>query len=475
MGKRTGSEYTKMPEVPEELAQRLEAVMKVLADKSTISAEARALGVTRVAMQTLVHRTLHGMIDGVTPRPPGPVPTPASEVQLREENARLRRDLRVAETKAEMAERFLSVAGDLIREGSGRNRSRASSPRTTKTAATEETRSDEEERRARLAAARVLFGEAPMTAIAATVGTSVSSLFRWRQRSHDGELLAQPRGGGSTRELCEERRAKAEALVRDSHGLIGANALRHAVPGVSRREARRIKRSTCRQMERERIAACKRVEVTTPAVIRGFDAMYVSAFEGRRYALIAGDGAIPFRTSALLVPRYDEPSVIRALERDFAVNGTPLVLRMDRAASQATPRVREMLRSNHVLLLRGPAHHPGYYGQQERQNRDHRAWLDVLGPTAEAELAVRLDQMLDVLNTRIPRRALGWQTPSALWTARRVICDNRQELEEEVGSRMRRIEEAQRRAGVGETVARDRAERFAIETALERRGYLRIG
>lgn len=475
MGKRTGSEYTKMPEVPEELAQRLEAVMRVLADKSTISAEARALGITRVAMQTLVHRTVHGMIGGVTPRAPGPVPTPASEVQLREENARLRRELRLAETKAEMAERFLSVAGDLIRDRSGRSRSRASSPRATKTAATEETRSDEEERRARLAAAQVLIGEVPLPVIAMTVGTSPSSLFRWRRRARGGEPLALPRGGASTHEVSDARRADVEALVRETHGLIGAEALRHAVAGVSRREAHRIKRATCTTMEHERAARSHRVEITMPGVLRGFDAMHLRTTDGRRYALIAGDGAVPFRTSALLVDRYDEPNVLVALERDFASNGVPLVLRMDRASCQATPRVRQMLAANHVLLLRGPAHHPGYYGQQERQNRDHRPWLEALGLVAEHELAAALDEMCEVMNTKIPRRALGWQTPAALWTARGVICDNRRELEEEVAARMKRIEEAQRRSGVGEVVARDRAERFAIEGALVRRGYLRIG
>lgn len=474
MGKRTGSPYTKMPEVPEDVAKRLESVTRVMADRSSITAEAKSLGISRVAMQTLVHRAVQGMIAGVTPRRPGPIPTPESEAALREENERLRRDLRTAQTKSEMAERFLSVAGDLIRGRSGPSRSPATSP--SKTTTTTESEDDGDgERRVRLAAAVVLLGEVPLPVIASTVGTSTSSLFRWRRRARIGEPLAGPRGGGAPAAPCVAQRARVEALVRSSHGIVGADALRVAVPGVSRRAALRIKRATCTAMERERVEASGRVEVTMPGVVRGFDAMHLAAAEGKRYALIAADGAIPFRTSALLVEHYDEANVLRALERDFAANGPPLVLRMDRASCQSTPRVRQMLASSHVLLLRGPAHHPGYYGQHERQHRDHRAWLDAMGATTSAELDGALDEMLNVMNEDLPRRALGWNTPRVLWTRRPVLADNREELEQEVQDRMTRIAEDLRRTGVGEKAAADRAERYAVESALVRRGYLRIG
>jgi hypothetical protein len=474
MGKRTGAKYRTMPEVPPEVASRLDAVVKVLADRSTISSEAESLGLTRQQMQSLVHRGIEQLIVGVTPRRPGPEPMSRAEQELRAENERLRRELRVAQTKSEMTERFLSVAGELIRGRTSARRSREPSASRRAASPTKDP-SGEGERRARLAAAEVLFGEATMEVIATVVGTSTSSLFRWRRRARAEKPLAFDRGGGPAQTITDEQRAAVETAVRRSRGLIGADALRIKVPGISRRAARRMKSSTCRQMELERLAAATPVEVSAPGVMRGFDAMHLRTTDGRRYVLIAADASIPYRTSALLVARYDESSVLRALEADFASNGLPLVLRMDRASCQSTPRVRQMLASNQVLLLRGPAHHPGYYGQLERQNRDHRAWLEAGGLVASDQLEAALPEMLAVMNAELPRRDLGWQTAEALWTSRGVICENRAELVEEVGSAVRRIAEAQRDAGVDEHVALERAERFGIEATLMRRGYLRIG
>jgi len=50
-------------------------------------------------------------------------------------------------------------------------------------------------------------------------------------------------------------------------------------------------------------------------------------------------------------------------------------MRMDRASSHDTFAVHEVLREHEVLLLHGPPRYPQYYGQHERQNREHQAWL----------------------------------------------------------------------------------------------------
>ena len=79
------------------------------------------------------------------------------------------------------------------------------------------------------------------------------------------------------------------------------------------------------------------------------------------------------RTSIELRPSYDSAAVADVLDRDMAEHGAPLVCRMDRASVHRTAGVLEVLRSRQVLLLHGPPHHAQYYGQLERQNREHRA------------------------------------------------------------------------------------------------------
>jgi hypothetical protein len=105
--------------------------------------------------------------------------------------------------------------------------------------------------------------------------------------------------------------------------------------------------------------------------------------------------------------------------------------------------------------LRGPPHCPGFYGQLERQNREHRGWLQAAGTLA--------------MNRDWPRRSLLWQTPEERWRQRPMLPDNRRALHEKVIERRTRI---QRHLTVHGKPA-DFTERLAIEQALTARGYLR--
>jgi hypothetical protein len=214
-------------------------------------------------------------------------------------------------------------------------------------------------------------------------------------------------------------------------------------------------------MEEERRAASDRIHVTVPGVLRGFDAMEV----GDRYVLIAGDGCVPYRTSWRVVQSYDSRSVLDLLERDFGTHGAPLVLRLDRATQHKTAEIREFLKAHQVLVLHGPPHLPRYYGQLERQNREHRAWL-------AAECGDNLDEivaaMIEALNTRWRRCTLGWKTPAELWDRRPALRVDRGELREEVKDYEARLH----RHLDGHDGPADLAERLAIQHVLRRRGFL---
>lgn len=236
--------------------------------------------------------------------------------------------------------------------------------------------------------------------------------------------------------------------------------------GLPRRTCAAIKRRELTEMEYERKARCAKIRITAPGVVRGFDAMHVHALEGRQYWLVAADAAVPYRTSITTVPTYDAEHVIAALRADFAQHGPPLVLRWDRIACQRTPEVDAVLHEYEVLALHGPARHPYYYGQLERQNREHRAWYAHMGAVSAAELEVAGTRMRTILNTRWPRPSLDGWTSEQAWNARQRCDVDRRELRRDVA----RYVAHHALAGCEPL----RARRHAIERALRERGLLDI-
>ncbi len=425
-------------------------MLQVLSGALSVSEGARRLGLSRNRFQTLVHRGLKGMLVGLAPGEPGRPGKPEGEAELERKLERLERENERLRGRAEMIDRLLGVASGVIR-----GRVRASKPRK---ATGEEGSGDDDpdgrELSMRVEAERELRAAGlPAILACAVLGASAATLRRWRRRL----TLGAPAPDLEQPSLAAELREQVAALVRALRGLIGAEALRQAVPGVSRRQAARVKRETLAEVERERRAAAERVVVTAPAVLRGFDAMHLPTDHGTRYALVAADAAVPFRTSAVPVERYDGPSVAQVLERDFAEHGAPLVLRA------------EVLRRHGVLLLQGPPRHPGYYGQLERQNREHRAWLAMAGRLDAGDLDRLCGEMLLALNASWPRRSLTWRTSEEVWLARPRIAEDRAALYEEVYHRAARI----RRQAEGRAAVAAMAERLAIEWALTKRGFLR--
>ena len=207
-------------------------------------------------------------------------------------------------------------------------------------------------------------------------------------------------------------------MVKRLHGQIGAEALSHRVAELSRRQAAELKQAARTEMEKERIARLQRITVTESNVMRGMDQLYVRCGSAQRLLLLASDAHVPYRTSVTACSQYDEEAVLRALQKDLALYDAPLVYRLDRASSHRTPRVRSLLKAHQVLALHGPAHYPQYYGQMERQNREHRAWLGADETIAEENLQRISDEMLEALNCELPRKSRGWQTASEIWERR---------------------------------------------------------
>jgi hypothetical protein len=291
-------------------------------------------------------------------------------------------------------------------------------------------------------------------------GVGVKTLRRWLSRLADGLPIIMRRGG-SKRPGPPASEQQVRDTVLELHGLIGAEALARSVSGVSRRLAADLKHEVLTEMERARKAGCSRVEVTEPGVVRGFDAMHLTP----GFALNAADACVPYRTSCAHVGTYDAANVAAVLRADFQTHGAPLVLRDDCARCHTAPDVMSVLCDYGVALLQGPPYHAQYYGQLERQNREHRDWLAWCERTSD-DMQTELDRMRIAVNERWLRRTLNWKSAAELWQTRRSFDDERGSFLDEVNERAAQLRER----GLDSRLAM----RLAIEQALTQKGYLRI-
>ena len=400
--------YLRKPEVPAELKKRHAAVMAVLRGELTVTAAAQRLNVSRNHFQTLLHKAQAGLIAGLEPGMPGRPPLPAEVARLRQRMQQLEKENAQLRQQMVTSDRLMEAVGGILQGRAQRQR------RVRKKKSESSGGANQGEAPAEAGNWRRWNGCARGPDGGAGCGSgrvAASTVRRWRQQTRCGQ---RPRtvGCGRRAALAEETRAQAIEVVKRLHGQIGAEALSHRVAELSRRQAAELKQAARTEMEKERIARLQRITVTESNVMRGMDQLYVRCGSAQRLLLLASDAHVPYRTSVTACSQYDEEAVLRALQKDLALYDAPLVYRLDRASSHRTPRVRSLLKAHQVLALHGPAHYPQYYGQMERQNREHRAWLGADETIAEENLQRISDEMLEALNCELPRKSRGWQTAS---------------------------------------------------------------
>ena len=466
-GPNESSTYENRPEVPPELQKRFEVIREVLAERMTISDAAKQLDIARVNMQTLVHRAEAAIVSALQPRPTGPTRTPESEKKLKARVEELEKQNKKLNAQLQAADEMMMAAGEIIRSlrGLPPTTSRTSSPRSKRSPQKPPTRDDEPEPEPtasilRRALTRLTTRPHDSVRAARALGVGVKTLRRWLSRLVDGTPLIRRRGG-TMRHGTPASEQRVRELVLDLRGLAGAQSLARSVDGVSRRRAAMLKREVLADIERTRQQACTRVEITEPGVMRGFDAMYLRA----GFALNAADACVPYRTSSAHVLAYDADHVAAVLEADFRAHGVPLVLRDDCARCHTAPAVLSVLDAYGVALLQGPPYYAQYYGQHERQNREHRDWLAWVEHTSD-DMQTELDRMKSALNERWLRPTLGWRSAAQVWDTRRCLDDERSSFLDEIDERAAHL----RSRGIDLRLAK----RLAIEQALTHRGYLRV-
>jgi hypothetical protein len=468
--RKTPSDYEPEPKLPPQLEERYALVLAALSGVIKVEHAARRARLSRPRFQTLMHRAQSGLIESLVPKPPGRPPRSAREVELEQQVQKLSRQNERLQERVDTIDRLLGVASDMLTGRLEINKPRSKRRKRTTASESEPESEDPDPAQGQLAGAQEMrqLGLKPQLA-AAVVGAGASTLRRWNARARAGQPLRERRGRPQRRRPPPEACAKVEAIVRELEGLCGAQSLRRSVPGVSRRQAAELKQETLVAMERERKAACDRVEVLVPGVVRGFDAMCPRGEDHEQHLLIAADAAVCFRTSIEPYLRYNSPAVAELLERDFDEHGAPLVLRLDRARMHRTDLVLELLRSHQVLLLHGPPYHAQYYGQLERQNREHRAWLTAAG-VADEDLPEASARMKHALNAVWRRPTLGWLTAEEVWQKRPPLRIVRAELRDRVADRKARL----RRHDAFRNEADDVVARFAIEQELIKRRLMSL-
>lgn len=460
------STYQTQPEIPSSVKSRYELICAILGGQTTISDGAEQLQIKRVNMQAVVHRVQTAIVMALAPRPTGPLPKPAREkeleaklAQLEKENAKLKRQLQAADD-------MMGAAGEIIRHlrGLPPATSRTSSSRSKRSPQKPPSSDDDPERAPNQAVLQRALSQMRnrdvKTRSARLLGLDPATLERWITRLANNEPLRRRRGGVMHAGPPESQTQVRELIV-ELRGLAGAASLARSVTGVSRRRAAQLKQETLAELERVRKASCARVEVMEPGVVRGFDAMHLAM----GYALVAADACVPYRTSILYVPTYDAEHVAAILATDFATHGAPLVLRCDCARCHTAPPVMSVLEDYGVTLLQGPPYHAQYYGQLERQNREHDDWLRWIARTSD-DMQRELDRMKTALSERWLRPTLGWRTAAQCWEPRRSFDHERSSFLDDV----RGLAALLRDRDVEDHLAT----RLAIEQALTQRGHLKI-
>jgi hypothetical protein len=469
-------QYSRAPQVDDTLVlRRFTAIVDVMAGRISVTEGAERLGLSRLRFQSMSNRALEAMLMELAPKPPGRPKRSDKERQLEYENKKLKERLDRTLQEKHQNDRMLEALAQAMRpkkraaRGSKQRRARRHKPPApTPPAPSAASSSDDDGPAARLRSAEELIVvNVPVSIVAPVVGVSTATLRRWRARRRAG-LPLRTRVSRRRTDPAPELVAELEAAVRSTRGLVGAAGLSRRVSGASRRQAASVKARVVRDVERERKADCTRVVVAQPGVVRGFDQLWAPSTEGLLPALVAADAAVPFRTSITLAERYDSPSVARALDRDFCLHGAPLVLRLDLAKCHDAEPVSDVLVKHRVLALHGPPRYPQYYGQLERQNREHRAWLDRVAPLSAACLADELERMRVALNASWPRRTLGWHTAEERWSQRALLSVDRGALCTEVTN----LAQSLRPTTSTPLNPRCPAWRNAIELTLTRFGFL---
>src|SRR6266508_1619107 len=101
------STYAPRPSIPTEMQPRYRVVLLVVAGALTVSEGARQLGLSRNQFQSIRHKGLGGLLEGLSPKLPGRPSRPETEKKLLEQVEQLHHDNQQLRQQVQMLERAI--------------------------------------------------------------------------------------------------------------------------------------------------------------------------------------------------------------------------------------------------------------------------------------------------------------------------------------------------------------------------------
>ena len=109
--------------------------------------------------------------------------------------------------------------------------------------------------------------------------------------------------------------------------------------------------------------------------------------------------------------------VARELERIFAEHGTPSIIQTDQG-TEFKGKVKKMLKSNNIKMIKSRPYHPQSQGKCERSHRTVRTKINHLNMRKDGfNWACDLDRVQIAMNES-PKEVLGYYTPVNVYTSR---------------------------------------------------------
>jgi len=203
-------------------------------------------------------------------------------------------------------------------------------------------------------------------AVASTLRLSERTLFEW-VASWQEEKLSPDSRGRPRKGASREDQARILGLLWVLGPSTGSEMLRPYIPGVGRRELRRLLSRTRKQWRRLRRAGALALLWKRPGAVWAMDFTEPPApIEGRYgYLLLVRD--LSSGATLLALPCEDETAktAMDALGSLFLEHGAPLVLKADNGAAFIAQDLRALCGARGVTLLYSPPYYPAYNGSCE--------------------------------------------------------------------------------------------------------------
>ena len=119
--------YKRLPEIPAEMQERYRVMVEVLSGKLTVREGASLLSLSRNQFQSLLHRGLEGLLDGISTHGSGRPAVPETQRRLEQQREELEKENERLRRQAETTQRLLGLASGLLR---GRTEVRARKTKT---------------------------------------------------------------------------------------------------------------------------------------------------------------------------------------------------------------------------------------------------------------------------------------------------------------------------------------------------------